>query len=103
MCIAESLPAAIQYQVVGGSWVRGRGGELVVTRGAGLSLDCVFRRGRGTPEWAWPVRGRGPGNSSGERDYITGWATADADKHWLYRLEVANISTEVNTGTFNQG
>ncbi len=43
LCIAESLPAAIQYQVVGGSWVRGRGGERWVTRGAGLSLDCVFR------------------------------------------------------------
>ena len=57
----------------------GRGGELVVTRGAGLSLDCVFRRGRGTPEWAWPVRRAGAGNSSGERDFITGWATADED------------------------
>ena len=97
MTIAESLPAAIQYQVVGGSWVLGRGGELVVTRGSGLSLDCVFRRGRGTPEWAWPVRRAGAGNSSGERDFITGWATADEDKHWLYRLEVANISIEVDT------
>ena len=77
----------------------GRGGELVVTRGASLSLDCVFRRGRGTPEWAWPVRRAGAGNSSGERDFITGWATADEDKHWLYRLEVANISTEVDTVT----
>ena len=99
MTIAESLPAAIQYQVVGGSWVLGRGGELVVTKGAGLSLDCVFRRGRGTPEWAWPVRRAGAGNSSGERDCITGWATADEDKHWLYRLEVANISTEVDMVT----
>ena len=73
--------------------MRGRGGELVVSPGAGLTLDCVFRRGRGTPEWAWP--GRGAGNRSGERDYITGWATADADRHWLYRLELANISAEV--------
>ena len=38
---------------------------------------------------------RGAGNRSGERDYITGWATADADRHWLYRLELANISAEV--------
>ena len=42
----ESLSPALHHSVSGGSWVAGRGGELVVTPGAALTLDCVFSRTR---------------------------------------------------------
>ena len=43
---AESLSPALHHSVSGGSWVAGRGGELVITPGAALTLDCVFSRTR---------------------------------------------------------
>ena len=43
---AESLSPALHPSVSGGSWVAGRGGELVITPGAALTLDCVFSRTR---------------------------------------------------------
>merc|ERR1719342_372742 len=87
----ESLPAEIQYHVADGGFVRGLGGELFVTIGSHVTLDCVFSRKKGTPEWSWSIN-----NSS--QDFMTGWATSDQD--WLYRLELANISSE-ESGNYN--
>ena len=59
---------------------------MVVSPGAGLVLDCVFRRSSGTPEWSW---------DNITRDNIpSGWATASPDKDWLYRLELEKVVEE---------
>ena len=68
----------------------GRGGEVVVSPGAGLVLDCIFRRSSGTPEWSWE-------NST--REFPSGWATASPDKDWVYRLELQNVTVE-DSGEF---
>ena len=45
---------------------------------------------RGTPEWSWTI-------SNNTKDYITGWMTSGPeDEQWLYRLELVNVSFEVN-------
>ena len=64
----------------------GRGGELVLSPGAGLVLDCVFSRSRGTPEWRW--------ESQISKEFPSGWASASPDKNWLYRLELENVTVE---------
>ena len=88
--IVESLPPSIQFQVTEGSFVLGRGGELVVSPGSSIILDCVFMRSRGTPEWSWTI-------SNNTKDYITGWMTSGPeDEQWLYRLELVNVSFEVD-------
>ena len=43
----------------------GLGGELFVTIGSHVTLDCVFSRKKGTPEWSWSIN-----NSS--QDFMTG-------------------------------
>jgi len=90
----ESLPPSIQFQVTEGSFVLGRGGELVVSPGSSIILDCVFMRSRGTPEWSWTI-------SNNTKDYITGWMTSGPeDEQWLYRLELVNVSFE-ESGNYN--
>lgn len=86
----ESLPPRIEWRVTGGSEVLGRGGEVVVTPGAGLVLDCIFRRSSGTPEWSW---------HDTARDFPTGWASASPDNDWVYRLELQNVTVE-DSGEF---
>ena len=47
-------------------------------------------RSRGTPEWSWTI-------SNNTKDYITGWMTSGPeDEQWLYRLELVNVSFEVD-------
>ena len=68
--------------------MRGREGELVVTPGAMVTLQCVFLRQRGNPEWTWETRGNGA-----SRDVVTGWSSTDQD--WHYSVELSNVSSEV--------
>ena len=82
---SESLPPRIQWRVSSGSSLLGRGGELVVSPGARLVLDCIFSRAAGTPEWEWENR---------TKEFPTGWATSTLDRDWLYRLELEGVRLE---------
>ena len=69
----------------------------MVSPGASLVLDCIFRRSSGTPEWVWDTQGNIQGDTQGDnitRDFPSGWATASPDKDWLYRLELENVTVE---------
>ena len=62
----------------------------MVSPGSSIVLDCVFMRIKGTPEWSWTI-------SNNTKDYITGWVTSGPeDEQWLYRLELVNVSIEVD-------
>ena len=62
---------------------------MVVSPGASLVLDCIFRRSSGTPEWVWDTQWENI-----TRDFPTGWATASPDNSWVYRLEVGKVRLE---------
>ena len=40
------------------SSLRGRQGELLVQPGGKVTLECIFSRKSGTPEWSWETSGR---------------------------------------------
>ena len=73
------------WTVSSGSSLLGRGGELLVSLGASLVLDCIFSRDRGTPQWEW---------ENMTKEYLTGWATSKPDSDWVYRLELEKVGLE---------
>ena len=90
--IVESLPAAVNVKVADGGHARGRQGEVVVTPGSMVTLECVFLRQRGEPEWSWDTTG-----NVADRELVRGWA--DTDQDWHYSLELSNVTSQVGVGS----
>ena len=76
----ESLPPELSVSVTGGPWLVGRKGEVLVVPGARVSVDCLYSKKRGTPEWSW---------SNTSKEYKT---IAEKDN---YRLVLDNVGLEV--------
>ena len=80
MAYSESLPPQLSVSVTGGSWLVGRKGEVLVVPGVRVSVDCIYSKKRGTPEWSW---------SNTSKEYKT---VAENDN---YRLVLDNVVLEV--------
>lgn len=59
----EFSPPRLEYTVTGSGWHVGRVGQLIVSPGAIIHLDCLQDRRRGNPSWTW---------SHNHKEYPTG-------------------------------
>ncbi|XP_015781130.1 locomotion-related protein Hikaru genki [Tetranychus urticae] len=83
-------PPSIVYSVTSGDIGITDSGELLVTPGTVLHLDCLFSRTNGDPEWTWTMA---------QRQYPTGWAVSEDSRNWKYRLSVY-YTNEKDSGQF---
>ncbi|XP_037081804.1 locomotion-related protein Hikaru genki-like [Pollicipes pollicipes] len=76
---SQGAPPTIVHHVPTGSVQPTADGHLLVYPGSIVHLDCLLLRTRGTPVWEW---------SATTRRYPTGWAIAQEERNWKYRLSV---------------
>uniref|UniRef100_T1K0V1 Uncharacterized protein n=1 Tax=Tetranychus urticae TaxID=32264 RepID=T1K0V1_TETUR len=77
-------PPSIVYSVTSGDIGITDSGELLVTPGTVLHLDCLFSRTNGDPEWTWTMA---------QRQYPTGWAVSEDSRNWKYHIECPPIDS----------
>jgi len=88
---SEKLPPRMEVNVRGSTHARGREGEIYISPGAILHIDCIFDRRRGTPQWSW---------SHSYREYPTGWLASEMDRNWKFRISIV-YAKEEDSGRYN--
>ncbi|XP_025602544.2 locomotion-related protein Hikaru genki isoform X1 [Athalia rosae] len=80
----DDVPPTILFGLPAGSAAIEPSGALAVFPGSILHLECLFARRLGNPEWTW----------TSNRQYLTGWAIAAAERDWKYRLSIYYAKTQ---------
>ncbi|XP_026461319.1 locomotion-related protein Hikaru genki-like [Ctenocephalides felis] len=87
---SERAPPAILPRLLTGSASFEPSGSLAIYPGSSLSLECLFPRLEGQPEWTW---------SPQFTHYATSWSMNPDDKDFKYKLTMKDVTSQ-DSGTF---